>query len=485
MAITNPAVAVAVINEAKARAVYSGEMPETDGAKLAQANELLTMAEQAKQAGVQAEAVHAVIAAAQQEEGASSVAPNPFNPPAAAPAPTPAPTPAPAPVAAPEPTPAPAVPEGVTIDDAIPGYDDLKVGDILAAMEKLNDAGIAFVKAYEAQEGERAKIMNFERHPMVDTPATAETPAPVAAPAPPEAPAPTQGGVAFANAQPTEYATVEPWEGYKSAKIKDIMAIVENVFTTNGEAAKPLLAHVWEYEKNNKERDSLIKKLTTLAQNGVQTSPPTVPTPEPAPAPAEPAGVVSDPPFAQTQPEAPAPAPAPTQNVFAPTPAVSVPVVPQGGVAPLEGATQRALSAVENEGLPVPSSVQSPPDLPEDFTVLGDVEVRKYQSQFNACQARAHYLLAVAEGHSNDAKIAADAATRAYIQATEFPAKTTVTQMEAAANADPKVSEARAVQHEYAELARQYKALRDIYQATCERLSREQTGRQSEHATVR
>lgn len=485
MPITDPAVAVAVINEAKTRAIYQGDMPESEGAKLAQANELLTLAEQAKSAGVQAEAVHAVIAAAQQEAGATSVEANPFGS---------APAAAPAPVAAPPVEPEPA---DVTIDTAIPGYDDMKVSDILAAMENLNDAGVAFVKAYEAQDGERAKIMNFEHsQPAAAAPSEPPTmPAPVAAPAPPEAPAPVQGGVAFSTAQPAEYASTEPWAGFKMAKIKDIMAIVENVFLTDGEAAKPLLAHVWEYEKNNKKRDSLINKLTTLAQNGVQVAPQTQPAPAPEPTPApvpEPAGVVAESPF-----NTPAPENAFTQtnppDMAEPAPAPQVAVAPpvgtsnesQDNLAALPGATQRAQAAIAAEGLPIPGPVQQPPTLPEDFTALGDVEVRKYQSQFNACQARAHYLLAVAEGHANDAKIVADARTRAFIQATEFPAKTTVTQMEAAANADPEVSHAREVQHEFAELARQHKALRDIYQSTCERLSREQTGRANEHATAR
>lgn len=474
MAITNPAVAVAVINEAKARSVYAGAMPETDDEKLKKGNELLTMAEEAKNAGVQADAVLAVIAAAHQEPGASSVAPNPFGGAPAAP-PTPEPTPAPAPT--PPPVAAAPLPEGVTIDTAIPGYDEMKVADILTAMEKLNDAGIAFVKAYEAQEGERAKIMNFQKHEMVAAPPV-EQPIPQAAPAPPEAPAPASGPV-FANVEPTQYETVEPWQGYKKAKIKDIMAVVESVFSTNGEAARPLLAHVWSFESANNERSSLLNKLKALAENGVQVAPP-VAAPAPAPTP-EPAGVVAESPFAQAQPEAPAPA---TPNLFAPAPTTDP--LPNVDAQPVEGgATGAAQAFISNEGLPIPPQVGTPPELPADFTTLSDVEVRKLSSQFNAVQARAHYLLSISEGHANDAKIAADGLAGRWIEAQTWPAKVTLSEQNSKASNVAEIAQARHTQHEYAEQARQLKALRDIYKETCDRLSREQTGRADEKSTAR
>lgn len=456
MAITDPTVAMAVINEAKSSGVFAGEVPDNDGAKLAQANELLKMAEQAKEAGVQAAAVMAVINAAQQQPGATAVPANPFgNAPVAAPAADPAPAPA----AAPSPEPA------GDVNSIIADYDDLKVADVLAAMESLTDEQIAVVKAYEASEGERAKILGFERHPATQAPAPA-------APAEPAPAAQASVEVQFANVPQEQYAATEPWAGYAKAKINDIMDVVENVFRTNGEQAKPLLAHVWEYESNNKERKRLIDKLTEIAQNGVAAAPAAAPAPAP-----EPEGVVAEAPF--QPPATPAPAP-----VAAP-PATSTEVGFEGVAAPLAGATQKAQALVAHEGLPVPTQVGQPPVLPEDFTQLSDVEVRQYQSKFNACHARAIYLLAIAEGHSNDAKIAADAAVQNFIRTTEFPAKVTVTQMDAQASASAEVATARHTQHEWAEVARQYKALRDIYASTCERLSREQTGRADEKNTTR
>ena len=71
---------------------------------------------------------------------------------------------------------------------------------------------------------------------------------------------------------------------------------------------------------------------------------------------------------------------------------------------------------------------------------------------------------------------------RSYINANDFPKGTTVTQMEAQASADESVQQARQVEREWREAGRLQAALRDIYLHACERLSREQTGRDAERA---
>lgn len=477
MAITDAAVATAVITEAKAHNIFPGEMPADDASKIAAAGELVRLAEQAKAAGVVGAPVLAVLGAAGQ--GAPAAADGGANPFAGQPAP--AAPPVPEPVAAPAVSPpggpsggpasappveqpAPAAPD---INQAIPGYDDLKVGDVLTAMEGLNDAGIAFVKAYEAQEGERAKILNFERHPMAAAPPAA----------PPVQPEPAQDVSSFTQVDPSLYASTEPWPGYAKAKITDIVQTIETTLLTRGEEAKPLLAHVWEYESNNKERTRLLDKLKDIANNGVQSAPPAPPAPPPVPQ----AGVDPTAPFAQPQ-AAPAPVAAPP--VPQTPPDVSTPEF-DTMVPPFEnGATQRAETMINKE-LPVPPVVGQAPDLPGEFTGLSDVQVRSYQAQFNALQARAHYMLALAEGYANDAKLVADNAIDTFIRENTWEGKVTVKEMEAKALALPEIQHARRVQHEWGEASRQLRARRDIYQFTCERLSREQTGRADERSTTR
>lgn len=470
--ITDHAVAIAVVNEAKSRGIEPGPVPEDPAACIAKAQSLYDLALEAKTAGVAGEAVDAVIAAATQGNGTA---------PAAAPAPTPAPTPAPA---QPAPVPAPAPTQQVSIDDVVPGYDDMKVAEILSVMEALTDEQIAFVKAYEASEGERAKILNFERHPMVQQP---PAPTPEPAPAPTPAPAPEQS--APAQVDPSQYESVEPWPGYNKAKIGDIVERIESVLLNQGETAKPLLAHVWAYEKANKERTRLITKLTEIAQNGVQSAPPSQapaePTPAPAPAPTpapqaqdEGQDVVAQPPFAD-QPAAPAPAPAPVPTQAPDSVAgIADPVA--------NGATERATAMIAGQ-LPVPPDWQGEfPSPSNDFTTLTDIEVAKYQSQFNALHSRAIFVLAQAEGHVADAKVEAERLIRQYIAGKEWAAKATDTSKEAEATQNvPEVAAARKVQHEWAQVARQVSALATGYEKTAERLSREQTRREKDREHTR
>lgn len=439
MAITvsDPKVALAVINEAKANGVFGGEIPEDDAALIKEAGELVRLAEQAVDAGVAGGAVEKVLAAANgtgDEGGGEAAADNPFAAAAAAEA---------------EPDADDGPDDGTfDIDSVIEDYEDLKVAEILEAMEELSAEQVAQVKAYEAENGERAKILNY-----------------VAAEPDPEPEPEDDGEPANANVDPSNYATTEPWPGYNKAKIGDIVAKIEDTVRNDGENAKPLLAHVWEFEKNGKARKRLIDKLTDIATNGVT---------------AEPEDVKPEPPFddgdegkAEEQVAPPVKTKA-TAPVSGDTGTLADPIP--------GGATPKALGAIEKEGLPIPAVVGEIPALPEDFTTLSDIEVRRFQSQFHACYARAHFIVAVCNGHSNDAKVVAEDAIRTYINANDFPKGTTVTQMEAQASADESVQKARQVEREWREAGRLQAALRDIYLHACERLSREQTGRDAERA---
>jgi hypothetical protein len=529
MPITDPTVATAIINAAKAGNAYKGEMPADDATKLRTADDLVALANQAKEAGVQGGPVMDVLAiaeggAASAGQPAAPAAPSgkvtivdqngteyeidatqidqyvngsgqytlkqvaPPVPPTPAPVPTPVATPAPV-QQAPEQTTVitQPVPAPTDINQIIPSYDDLKVTDILTVMEGLDEQSIAFVKAYEAAEGERGKIISFERHSMA---------------APPQAVPqasfgqPSQSGVPAID--PSQYATVEPWQGFAKTKIKDIMENIDRVMRDHPNDAKRVLAHVWEYEKNNKERTSLINKLTALAQ---QLQGGGVPAPA-APVPGEGGDVQPTPPFASGGPVPPAaPAPAAPANAFVDQgTAIAPQATPQpapgtiinqpssganGLLAPLEGTTQRSTQAIIAENLPIPPEIGAPPVLPADFTTVGDQQVAQLQSQFNACLARAHYLCAVAEGHAADAKIVADGLLREYKAANPVPKGTTVDQHDAQAHAaNPQIASARQIQNEWNGHARQLRALADTYQWNCERLSREQTRRSDERRTA-
>ena len=453
--VTDPLVALAVINEAAAQGIHKEGMPADASAQVQLAQELVTLAEQAMAAGMAGGAATAVIAAAQQQPAAvPAVAPAP-----AAPAP-----PAPAPPAPPAPA------ADVLIQDAAGQQYTVPADQV----EQYIAGGYTLVQAAEPTPP-----------PPPPTPAPVPTPEPVAAaPVPAAEPEPA--------AAPA--ATGEPYPGYNSAKIPEIIAHIENVRATDGEQAKPLFAAIWEYESANKNRPRLLGKLKAIAEKGVETSPPvaaeppaaTAPVAPPAPAappvPAEPQpGVNPEPPFQQPPAAPPVAAPAAPAPVAAP---LTTPEELGAIAAPLPGATQGANAAIAAEGLPIPGPVSTPPTLPEDFTVLSDLDVRKFQSQFNACQARALYLHSQAEGFANDAKLTADGAQRSFITSNTFPKGTTLTEIEAkAAESVPEISQARRIQHDWAEVARQYATLAKIYGNTCDRLLNERVGRHAEAAT--
>src|SRR5690606_4512999 len=118
---------------------------------------------------------------------------------------------------------------------------------------------------------------NFAQQSPQPEPAAEQLP-PIPAPAPSApAPAPAES----APIDPSQYGSVEPWPGYKGAKIADIMENLENIFRNQGDRAREKLAHVWGYESAQaRPRQRLLRKLQEIAENGI--------SPSQAPAPATP-----------------------------------------------------------------------------------------------------------------------------------------------------------------------------------------------------
>lgn len=499
--ITDAAQAKHLVEVAQKHSVYNAEMPVDDQGVISLANQLYSMAVQAKEKGMDAVQINDVIAAGQSTAPAAVASPTP------------------APAAAPEPVPAPPAPLATPAKVKIRSAADGAVYEIDASQVEEYTVGGAYTVVEEAHPVPPTPPAPapVEPQPPVATPEPTPEPVPAAVEQPAPAPDAAQPTAA---ADPSEYQSVEPWDGYKKLNIKPIMAEIEQRMQAGDPNLNTLLFHVFEYEKANKGRERLLAKLKELAENGVAASAAPAPAaPEPAPAPvpaaapttppvAAPAPVAQDPdvvpgsPFAGAV-EAPAPVAAPP--VAAPVPAAAAPAVQQvvgqaveaavthvqsGGatlVAPLEGATQKSIQAIVAERLPIPSEIDGDaPTLPADFTTLSDQEVARLQSQFNACLARANWLGAVADGHSNDAKIIADGKTREYKAANPAPKGTTVDQLEAQAYAAvPEIAAARTVQSEWGQHGRLLHALCNTFQSNCERLSREQTRRSDERATAK
>jgi hypothetical protein len=125
------------------------------------------------------------------------------------------------------------------------------------------------------------------------------------------------------------------------------------------------------------------------------------------------------------------------------------------------------------------------------MTQLGDVEIRRLHSEFNACLAYANWQLAAEEADELAAKQIADFHTsKAIKQASLSPDPFTnkdkkVAQLEAEAAGDEKVQEWRRKHLSHVVAIKFYKSLRDTYQSNCERISREWTMRTDERAVTR
>lgn len=144
----------------------------------------------------------------------------------------------------------------------------------------------------------------------------------------------------------------------------------------------------------------------------------------------------------------------------------------------------KARQNFERPGLPLPLDVQNPPQMPEDLTAVVDEHQRRLHSQFNACAARAHVLLALERQMKIDCKRLASKAMKPAMRAAreKLGHNATVTEVTMEAEEDQQVSRwsVRMQRHDDREVS--YKTLFDIYTENVSVLSRDWTMRGKEEA---
>ena len=136
---------------------------------------------------------------------------------------------------------------------------------------------------------------------------------------------------------------------------------------------------------------------------------------------------------------------------------------------------------LQREGLPLPSQIDwDVMEIPADLTSLSEVEVRRLHGQYHAYYSRALWILAQEENDLNAAEHLYDMAFAKAIRAIGGD-KITAAKTEASAEPDVVVWKEKVMQH--ASAVKKLKALCNIYEASCNRLSREWTMRSDERGT--
>ncbi len=148
---------------------------------------------------------------------------------------------------------------------------------------------------------------------------------------------------------------------------------------------------------------------------------------------------------------------------------------------------EQAIARIKKERLPIPDPIEGDDVvLPRDISVLSDAALRQLHSEFHACLSRANWLVAVDEADELAAKMIAEyhhakAVKRAAQEPDPVTGKAkTVATLEAEAAGDEQVQEWRKRQSHHHVEVKLLKALRDTYQQSCERISREYTMRSGE-----
>lgn len=142
-----------------------------------------------------------------------------------------------------------------------------------------------------------------------------------------------------------------------------------------------------------------------------------------------------------------------------------------------------AEARVAKEKLPIPPELEgNPPELPRDISALSDIQLRRLHAEFHALLARATWLVAVEESDEH----AADQIARHYkamvlrdlVSKASKDAK--ITALEAEAAGDERVREWTQRKNEHYVQVKLLKALRDTYEDSCDRMSRDFTMRSAE-----
>jgi hypothetical protein len=140
-----------------------------------------------------------------------------------------------------------------------------------------------------------------------------------------------------------------------------------------------------------------------------------------------------------------------------------------------------------HRGLPVPEETYKEPTwLPNDFTELGDKDIRKAHAQYNGYHSRAKWLYSLEVNKLADATAIRDSIYRDNYEKwnDEYEAdgrKTTKDVLDTAARGDADYKEADANVRQHQRDVVSLKALMEIYGDTVDRLSREWTMRTDEN----
>lgn len=134
--------------------------------------------------------------------------------------------------------------------------------------------------------------------------------------------------------------------------------------------------------------------------------------------------------------------------------------------------------------MPVPMDLESPPEgMPEDLTLIGDLEQRRLHSQFNALQARARYLYGLENAKAKRIK----RLRKSYMKVAMREARAqlgkdaSVTEVTNLAEEHPDVAPWIERQERHEDRAEAYKTFFDTYTENVTVLSRDWTMRDSEH----
>jgi hypothetical protein len=136
---------------------------------------------------------------------------------------------------------------------------------------------------------------------------------------------------------------------------------------------------------------------------------------------------------------------------------------------------------LQREGLPIPSEIDwDVREIPADLTSLSEVEVRRLHGQYHAYFSRTLWLLAQEENDLNAAEHLYD---MSFAQTIRSIGGDKITAAKTEASADPEVIVWKEKMMQHASIVKKLKALCNIYEASCNRLSREWTMRSEERGT--
>lgn len=136
---------------------------------------------------------------------------------------------------------------------------------------------------------------------------------------------------------------------------------------------------------------------------------------------------------------------------------------------------------IQAKGLPIPGEVQGQPvQLPADFTTISDEEVRRFHSVYHQYLSATTWMLAGEENDLDASSRMADARMDGLLLALKADSKSAVTMLKAEASSDPVLAQWKERVAKHTATVRKLKVLRDYYEASCTRLSREWSMRSGE-----